>query len=69
METYHSANLGYKSTFESLHKSLIILFRGYQESELIELMEKHERAELTNDFLILLELINIHFKLTSKQNP
>ena len=69
MKTYYSAKLGYQTTFESLHKSLTILFRGCQESELMDFMEKHERAELANDFLILLELINLQFKLSMKQNP
>ena len=56
--------LSYQSTFDSLHKSLTMLFRGFQESELSELLEKHEQAELTNDFLILLELVNKQFSVS-----
>lgn len=64
IESYLSSKLGYQSTFDSLHKSLTMLFRGFQESELSELLEKHERAELTNDFLILLELVNKQFSVS-----
>ena len=65
--TYSSSQLGYESSFASLHKTLTTLFRGFQESELSDLLERHERAELTNDFLILLELLNNQFKLRNSR--